>query len=64
MLGTLAAAALYAVFLWDNVLLARWLPNERVEMADPDVGKEQWTVGDLQVLFQHRGMRLVRRGQE
>lgn len=43
------------------VLLFDFVPNERVEMADPDVGKEQWTGDDLRVLFRGRGMRLVRR---
>jgi hypothetical protein len=43
------------------VLLFDFVGQDRVLMADPDVGKEQWTVGDLQVLFHRRGMRLVRR---
>jgi hypothetical protein len=44
-----------------TVLLFEFVANERVEMADPDVGREQWTVTDLHILFRGRGMRLVRR---
>jgi hypothetical protein len=43
------------------VLFFDFMGKDRVQMADPDVGKEQWTVDDLRVLFQHRGLRLVRR---
>jgi len=46
------------------VLLFDFVGKDRVAMADPDVGKEQWTVSDLQVLFQHRGLRLVRRSDD
>lgn len=44
-----------------SVLLFEFLDNDRVEMADPDVGKEQWTAGDLMVLYRGRGLRLVSR---
>jgi hypothetical protein len=46
------------------VLLFDFVGKDRVAMADPDVGKEQWTVTDLQVLFQRRGLRLVRRSDD
>jgi hypothetical protein len=44
-----------------TVLLFDFVENDRVEMADPDVGCEQWTVEDLRVLYRGRGMRLVTR---
>jgi hypothetical protein len=44
-----------------TVLLFEFVENDRVEMADPDVGREQWTVEDLRVLYRGRGMRLVTR---
>lgn len=48
---------------WHSVLLFRFLPDDRVEMAEPTpgVGREQWTVDDLRVLWRGRGLRLVRR---
>lgn len=44
-----------------TVLLFDFAANNRVDMGDPDVGKEQWTVDDLRVLFRGRGLRLRRR---
>jgi hypothetical protein len=44
-----------------TVLLFDFAANGRVEMADPDVGKEQWTVEDLDVLYRGRGLRLAPR---
>lgn len=44
-----------------TVSLFDFLANDRVEMADPDVGREQWMVGDLSVLYRGRGMRLLRK---
>ena len=44
-----------------TALLYDFAPNDRVNMADPDVGREQWTTEDLRVLFRGQGMRLVRR---
>ncbi|MDZ7618478.1 MAG: hypothetical protein U1E05_15850 [Patescibacteria group bacterium] len=46
---------LHAVLLYD------FAPNHRVNMADPDVGREQWTTEDLQILFRGCGIRLIRR---
>jgi len=44
-----------------TVLLFDFAANDRVDMADPDVGREQWTVEDLRVLFRERGFRLRKR---
>ena len=44
-----------------TVLILDFVDNNRVEMADPDVGREQWTVNDLRILYRGRGMRLVPR---
>ena len=44
-----------------TVLLFDFAANDRVNMADPDVGREQWTVDDLRVLFRGRGLRLRKR---
>lgn len=44
-----------------TVLLFGFSGDDRVDMADPDVGKEQWSVRDLEVLFRGRGLRLVPR---
>ena len=44
-----------------SVLLFDFAPNQRVDMADPDIGREQWTTEDLSVLFRGMGMRLVPR---
>lgn len=44
-----------------TVLLFDFAANDRVDMADPDVGKEQWTVEDLRVLYRGRALRLRRR---
>jgi hypothetical protein len=44
-----------------TVLLYDFASTDRVNMADPDVGREQWTTEDLRVLFRGQGMRLVRR---
>ena len=49
---------------YHTVLLFEFVENGRVEMADPDVGREQWTVEDLRVLWRGRGMRLVERRGE
>jgi hypothetical protein len=45
-------------------LLFDFVANDRVEMADPDVGREQWTVQDLRVLYRTRGMRLVHKSDQ
>jgi hypothetical protein len=45
-----------------TVLIFDFVENNRVEMADPDVGREQWTVEDLRILYRGRGMYLVTRG--
>lgn len=34
---------------------------DRLDVGDPAVGREQWTVDDLRVLWQGRGLRLVER---
>ena len=44
-----------------SVLLFDFAPNQRVDMADPDIGREQWTTEDLHVLFRGLGMRLIPR---
>lgn len=46
-----------------TVLLFDFVAGDRLEMADPDVGREQWTVDDLRVLYRGRGLRLVSRTQ-
>lgn len=44
-----------------SVVLYNFADNNRVDMGDPSVGREQWTVEDLQVLYRGKGLRLVRR---
>lgn len=46
-----------------SVIFYGFAENDRVDMAEPTpgVGREQWTVEDLRVLWQGRGMRLIRR---
>ena len=43
------------------VVLFRFLPGDLVEMGDPSIGREQWGVESLRVLWHGGGMRLVRR---
>jgi len=43
------------------VVLFRFLPDERVEMGDPSVGREQWRVEGIRVLWRHEALRLVPR---
>lgn len=48
---------------WHSVLFFGFLGNGRVAMGDPSpgVGREEWTEGDLRVLWRGRGFRLVPR---
>ncbi len=43
------------------VLFCRFLSRDLVEMVDPSVGREKWSVEGLRVLWHGMGMRLVRR---
>ncbi len=44
-----------------SVLLFEFVAYKQAKMADPGIGREPWTVQDLQVLYRGRGMRLVPR---
>jgi hypothetical protein len=48
---------------WHSVIFFDAVDAHRVEMGEPTpgVGREQWSMADLQVLWRGRGMRLVRR---
>jgi hypothetical protein len=42
-----------------TVVLFRFLPNDRIEIGDPDVGREMWNDDALAVLWHGDGMRLI-----
>lgn len=44
-----------------TVVLYGFLPGDRVEIGDPSVGRERWSVKDLQTLYRGEGMKLVAR---
>ena len=44
-----------------SVVLYGFAENDRVNIGDPSIGLEQWTVEDLRVLYRGTGLRLVRR---
>ena len=44
-----------------TVVLFAFLPTGTIDMADPAVGRERWFTADLDVLWRHQGLRLVRR---
>lgn len=49
---------------YHSVILTRFLEvngNESVEVIDPEIGVEHWSLQDLQVLYQGHGVRLVER---
>jgi Peptidase C39 family len=41
-----------------SVVLFRFLPNDRIEIGDPDVGLETWNIDALRVLWHGDGIRL------
>lgn len=43
------------------VVLFRFLPNNKIEMGDPSVGREQWNTESLSVLWHGEGIRLIPR---
>lgn len=38
-------------------------PGTEVEVGDPAVGRERWTLSDLQTLWYGEGLRLIRRAR-
>jgi hypothetical protein len=44
-----------------TIVLFRLLANDRVEVGDPDAGREIWTIESLKVLWRGSGIRLVSR---
>lgn len=44
-----------------SVVLFHFWDNERVEIGDPSVGREEWTYDDLAVLWHGQGIQLVQR---
>lgn len=42
-----------------SVLFYGFADDDRVDIGDPSVGREQWNVGDLDLLWQRSGIRLV-----
>ncbi len=44
-----------------SVVLFGFLPDGKLEVADPAVGREQWFDADLDVLWHGQGLRLVKR---
>ncbi len=47
-----------------SVILRKFVNSDRVLMVDPDVGEEEWSVEDLQLLYRGFGMQLVERSSE
>ncbi len=44
-----------------TVVVFGFTDDGRVEVGDPAVGREHWTVDDLRVLWNGEGLRFVRR---
>jgi hypothetical protein len=47
--------------LYHAVVLFRFLPDGKLEMGDPSIGREKWGTESLGVLWHGEGIRLVRR---
>ena len=41
-----------------SVVLFRFLPSGRIEIGDPDIGRETWNIDALRVLWHGNGIRL------
>ncbi len=44
-----------------SIVLFRFLPNDRIEVGDPDAGREVWSIASLRVLWHGDGIRLEER---
>jgi hypothetical protein len=44
-----------------SVVLFRFLPNNQIDIGDPDTGRERWSLEDLEVLWHGAGIRAVRK---